>query len=70
MQFVSRYELLIILLILCIIYIAVLTICIRHLVRNSKLSLNEKKKWIWHLIHWNIFAMPFYWKKHMLVRKH
>ncbi len=70
LNFVSRYAILIGILIFFIIYFALLVICIRHIIRNGSFTTKEKKKWIWHLIHWNVFAIPVYWKKYMLARKH
>jgi len=69
-NFVQRYEILLLISLLALIYIIVIIMCLRHVTRNESLTREQKKKWIWHLIHWNVFAIPVYWKKHMLVRKH
>jgi hypothetical protein len=65
-NFVQRYEILLLVFLIIIVYFVCLTFCLRHLARNKNLTREEKKKWVWHMIHWNIFAIPVYWKKYMV----
>jgi len=68
-DFVQRYEILLLALLIAVFNVVLLILCFRHLYHNSSFTSEQKKKWMWHLIHWNIFAIPVYWKKHMRAPK-